>query len=78
MKMSRQHFQAIADTLKDNKPAMMSTDSLPDDEKGLAVAAYGAAYRTWSSMVTDFASMAARSNPRFDRARFYTACGMDY
>jgi hypothetical protein len=33
--------------------------------------------QAWSRIVTAIADVLAADNPRFDRARFYKACGME-
>jgi hypothetical protein len=64
LSMTRQHFEAIAETLKGCKPP---NDRYTGD----------AALLQWNRMALDFADMCARSNGGFDRARFLKACGME-
>lgn len=61
MKMTRQHFQMIADVLIGNRP------------NGEAVNEY----RLWRRMVKDFASALAATNGGFKRERFEHAAGLE-
>jgi hypothetical protein len=61
--MSRAHFDAIARTLKDERP----------DRDGTRWA--DGARDEWSTTVLAFTSLCAGSNPLFDRDRFLKAAG---
>jgi len=59
--MSRKHFKELADTLEAIKPSNNDTERLT----------------MWRDAVRAIASVCASCNPRFDRSRFYDACGME-
>jgi hypothetical protein len=63
--MTRKDFEMIASTLKNSR--------FGDDEDPLSPGAEA----QWSTTCLAFASMLASTNPRFDRARFLAACGME-
>lgn len=60
--MSRKHFQALADALKNLKP---EADATPE------------AGAQWVASVRAIADVCASQNGLFDRSRFYAACGLD-
>jgi hypothetical protein len=60
--ISRKHFQAIADQLKDQKPAPHW-----DANK----------HTQWELDVRAVARALSTMNPRFDLARFLQACGLE-
>ena len=64
--MTRQHFVAIAAVLLSEKPPRVAGDRWSDGARD-----------EWSTIVLNMASMCAKQNPRFDRDRFLSACGME-
>jgi hypothetical protein len=63
-RMTRAHFEAIAETLRAACPNRVET-------------AYAIHARLqWRSLVQDFARMCAASNDGFKLERFYRACGL--
>jgi hypothetical protein len=60
--MTKKDFEAIAAALKREKPGANW-----DANKHVQ----------WNLDVRAFANVCAASNPRFDRTRFYRACGME-
>ncbi len=65
--MTRKDFQAIADVLKDLKPA--KTEDIGTG--------YTAEFRMWQNTVKEFTNMCAGQNGRFDRDRFQRACDFE-
>lgn len=65
--MTKKHFEAIAQTLRDEFEATLPSA----DPEFIRGAAY-ALEETAKSLADYF----ARENPRFDRDRFLTACGL--
>lgn len=63
--MTRKHFQAIAEQLADLRPTN------PQDWVSI-----GSALAMWSDCVYRMANVGEAANPRFDRDKFYAACGM--
>lgn len=61
--MTREHFEAIAAVLRDERP----------DRDGSA--RQDGARDEWSTTVLQFASMCKEQNPQFNRARFLKAAG---
>ncbi len=59
MKMTKEHFEAIAEVLKETRPAVEPR------------------HTQWLVMVAAFGDLGERSNPHFNRARFYRACGLE-
>lgn len=57
--MTRKHFKALADTLRNNRPPLPSS-------------AGSVAWRRW---VENSANALRIFNPRFDGGRFYDVCG---
>lgn len=68
--MTRKHFQAIADALRDSKPE-------PETDDPNVTIIYGAAYFQWRLTISNVARACAQFNPAFDRDRFLTAYGVD-
>jgi hypothetical protein len=64
--MTRQHFKALADRLKDERPIYTQYG---DHDIYLALDAQ------WARMVKAIADVCYASNGRFDRGKFYEACG---
>jgi hypothetical protein len=64
--MTKRHFEMLAATLRDCKPPW-PTDS-PVTHMAMT---------QWEFVCRRFARMCATHNPRFDRARFIQACGVD-
>ncbi len=65
--MTRKDYVAIAATLSQTKPiASDYTDS----------SLYGIVHARWHFVAVKMADMLAHDNPRFDRARFLAACGV--
>ena len=62
--MTRKDFEAIAAVLDQTRPP----DLRDEYTMGRCVG--------WKEVVSGFASMLVHHNPRFDRARFLTACGL--
>lgn len=58
--MTRKHFQAIADVLRDAQSVDASPRAMLD------------------IMATGLADVCREANGRFDRDRFYRACGLDH
>ena len=63
--MTRKDFEAIAAVLNETRPP----DLRDEYTLGRCVA--------WKETVEGFARMLVHHNPRFDRARFLAACGME-
>ena len=59
--MTRQHFEAIAATIKAAKPRTQSPEIY--------------AWSEWCDVVSKFVEMCQTSNSRFDEKRFLEACG---
>lgn len=65
--MTRNDFELIAEVLKETKPPELKYyDRM-----------YEGAVRQWIDTCVAFATRLRLVNPRFDRARFLTACGLD-
>lgn len=60
--MQHRHFAFIAATLASLKPAEVADDHV---------------HYAWENAVDVFAAACRRANPRFDRARFLRACGVE-
>ena len=67
--MSKKHFIALAAALK----ACQTTIIRESDGGEFPVEAM----RGWRTTVQDVANICAQTNPRFDRARFLKACGLE-
>lgn len=65
--MTRKHFEAVAQTIKDEFEATLPSSN-PEFIRGAAYAVSETAY--------SLADYFARENPNFDRNRFLTACGL--
>jgi hypothetical protein len=63
--MTRKHFRAMADNIKKQLDTARGSTLEPQLRQALKHTA------------ETFASMSARSNPRFDRSRFFRACGLE-
>lgn len=61
--MSKKHFQALADALRASKV--------------LPIAGWENVHTQWKIDVIAVADVCAAQNSRFDRSRFYSACGME-
>lgn len=70
-RMTRQHFELIAETLRSTRPTL---ELLPD---GTHDAAQLVAYGTWAAVVGVMMHRLSFTNPAFDRERFVLACGVD-
>jgi hypothetical protein len=69
MKLTRQHFELIAETLRDSKPE-------PYEEAGPLSEIWDRdELDTWTNVVDLFADRLAITNPSFDAERFVQACG---
>ena len=70
MTLTRQTFQLIADTLKEERP-VEGTDyaAMTAWQKG--------AYDSWHTTCLAFADSLVRTNAQFDRTRFLKACGFE-
>jgi hypothetical protein len=64
--MTKKDFEMIASTLKSEMPEREPGNRWSDGARD-----------EWSTTCLAFASMLASTNPRFDRARFLAACGME-
>ena len=64
--MTKKHFKALAGELKYRKPCKIAKPR-----------GYSARLEAWESVVEGVAGVCATFNPRFDRGRFLTACGVD-
>ncbi len=62
--MTRKHFKALADALKEAKPL----PSGYDEDRSVEV---------WESCLRGVAATCRSFNPQFDRAKFYAACGWE-
>jgi hypothetical protein len=60
--MTREHFQAIADTLALSRPTYCPPERLIEREQ-------------WNEDVKAMAKALLQFNPNFDRSRFIKACG---
>ena len=65
--MTKKDYVKIAAAFKETK---VVGDARTDD-------AVFAAMGTWNALREEIAAICAIDNPRFDRARFYKACGME-
>lgn len=65
--MTRKDYVAIASTLAATRP-----DSSHYTDAGL----FGCVHARWHFVAVKMADMLAQDNPRFDRGRFLTACGV--
>ena len=68
--MTRKHFKALADALKNSHPAQS-----PGYVHGSPESARDC--RVWAGTVENVAYACRSFNPNFDRARFLTACGWE-
>ena len=66
--MTRKHFAALAEALRDRQPHYAPTESRTE---------YGVRYCQWEADVRGIAAACARLNPGFKRERFYDACGLE-
>ena len=72
MSMTKKHYEAIALAISvDAKLASKDLDANPQD-----TFAAGKMYAL-RSVAGQFAHIAARDNPRFDKSRFLRACGVN-
>ena len=71
--MTRKHYIALANELRHQRPDVPTAD-VPYDRMG---AWERGAYDEWSTVVIGIAGVLASDNGRFDRGRFYAACGLD-
>jgi hypothetical protein len=72
--MSRKHYQAAAESLRFARPFAFDTYQHGTDEaNGVVVAACD----QWTADVRAIADVFAADNGRFDRSRFYAACGLE-
>ena len=67
--MTKKDFELIANTLRSEDPRTKHYPDMTDWEKGVAG-------EEWNTTVLAFADALATTNPRFDRARFLAACGV--
>ncbi len=65
--MTRKDFEALAEAIRDARNALIA--SAPEGSRQEI-------HRITLSMATDIAKVCATQNPRFDKARFLTTCGM--
>lgn len=72
--MTRTHFQAIAEILRENKPAEVKIEPAQDTE---AYDRYQGAYSAWLSMVQDFTVYLSKENANFNPGLFQAECGAD-
>ena len=66
--MTKKDFELIANTLRSEDPRTKHYFDMTDWEKGAA--------DEWNTIVLAFANALQTTNPRFDRARFLAACGV--
>lgn len=69
--MSKKHFIQLAAALRASRPTTNKphfADLTPCESMNLA---------GWRMTVRSVADVCAQTNPRFDRARFLAACGME-
>jgi hypothetical protein len=64
--MTRKDYIAIAKTIADERPYILRENKLLDREVSA----------TLDSVAMNLAEMLQRDNPRFDRDKFLTACGV--
>ena len=69
--MSKKHFNALAAALRQTR------DALNRDHQGDSPDHARDVHRAWRMTCRDVANVCAQTNPRFDRARFLAACGME-
>lgn len=67
---TRKTFCKTAEILKTLKPDMTATTAHDPDEQDAMMS-------LWRDAVTAFANQYTRENPRFNRSRFETACGVE-
>lgn len=69
--MTRQHFEAIANTLAATRPQLAAT------RPAARQLAYNAAFAQWAHTVRELARTLAQFNAGFNNARFLAACGLE-
>ena len=67
--MTRKDFQLIADVIKENAYKPLHIDDLRDGETAIEAVTQELAY--------EFANALANTNPRFNKALFIKACGVN-
>jgi len=70
--LTRKHFQTLAKALQGQKPNPAHVTSAPHDNE-----AFKACEAQWTLDCRAIASVCARENPAFDRAKFLRACGIE-
>lgn len=66
--MTRKDYVAIAEALRVSRVASVKSEKVPTSW-------YDGANNQWRVSCIHIADMLAANNPRFDRQRFYDACG---
>lgn len=78
MSMTRKHYIAMANVLKSRGEVIAATAerSAPENGGSPLKEAYAAGQiMSWNLCVIDTAKWFHTDNPRFDRGKFYVACG---
>jgi hypothetical protein len=73
--MTKKDYELIARTLNGEKPGAEPEDYC--DWSPEQWHAHDAMWRQWRTVCCRFADVLAADNPRFDRARFLAACGVN-
>ena len=68
--MTKKHFEALAAALADCKPILSNDGSLNTALRFGEV-------QIWLDSVRSVATVCAQFSPKFDRARFFKACGVE-
>lgn len=69
--MTKRHFIELAERLKNLRP-QHPEDMDYDDARD-----FGLEFNLWRRMVREMANFCACHNERFDRGKFYAACGYE-
>jgi hypothetical protein len=59
MSLSRKDYEAIAEAVRESKPGMLSQEP----------------YDTWTYVIFNLCDVFEKDNHRFDRVKFFKACG---
>lgn len=79
MKMTRQHFQLIADVLYQTKPPnnnmRLLDSSVKYESGGMSTLWLTGGYDTWRFVCSSFAAHLSSTNGMFNKEKFLDACG---
>lgn len=74
--MTKKDFELIARVIRADAAHTRDDGTLETDYKSMPAWMRGA-YDQWNTLALNMADALATTNPRFDRARFLQACGID-